>query len=340
MLNVHNYSQIKYTIDLPLYDINRDRDVRPWEFTRLCITGQESRRCPLTCATGVVERVATGFEFAEGIARDSHGNIFFCEQRLRRIYKWDVARQALDLVADLPWQPLSLAFDTQDHLPVIFRYDPQPGYKINGEQESVPVLADAGGTSFSGWGNSGFATWVYAIDPARPEESIRLLPRVPMDSVKQVAKALYPANRWRDGHDFNQVAVAVPEHCFVAPDDVTIIPECYDLARASSVLEAIPDKPFYAADEYDARMVRMDVDERGRLSNLRYFVEQGEFGSAVDEDGNLYIANGQIYIYNPEGERVGEIQVPERPAPLQFGGKARDILFIAARSSLYAVRIK
>ncbi len=105
MLNVHNYSQIKYTTDLPLYDINRDVDVRPWEFTRLYITGKESRRHPLVFAKNHVERLATGFEFAEGVARDSQGNIYFCEQRLKRIYKWDCTDNRLDFVADLPWQP-------------------------------------------------------------------------------------------------------------------------------------------------------------------------------------------------------------------------------------------
>ncbi|NQT26217.1 SMP-30/gluconolactonase/LRE family protein [candidate division KSB1 bacterium] len=340
MLNVHNYTQIKYTTDLPVYDINKDVDVRPWEFTRLLITGDEKRNHPLLLKKGDVERLATGFEFAEGIARDSKGNIYFCEQRMRRIYKWDCVLNTLSMVSEMPWQPLSLACDTKDNLLVIFRYDPQHGFKIDGEQESVPALPDAGGTSFSGWGNSGFATWVYSIDPENSEESIQLLPRVPMGSVKDVAKSLYPSNRWRDGHDFNTVSIRVPENCFVAPDGVTIIPECYDLARSSGVLEAIPGEPFYASDEYDARMVRMDVNEDGTLSNLHYFVERGEFGSAVDEDGNLYVANGQIYIYNPDGEQIGMIKVPERPSTIQFGGMDRNILFITARSSLYAVKVK
>jgi hypothetical protein len=339
MLNVHNYSQIKYTTDLPLYDINKNIDIRPWEFTRLYINGDEHRSEPLIFEANKVQKLATGFEFAEGITRDSKGNIYFCEQRMRRIYKWDINRNSLSMLSELPWQPLSLAVDTQDNLLVIFRYDPQPGYMINGELERVPTLPDAGGTSFSGWGNSGFATWVYAIDPDNPEETIRLLKKAPMGSVKQVAKAIYPSNRWRDSHDFNTISVSVPNHCFIAPDSVTIIPECYDLARSSGVLEAIPGKPFYASDEYDARMVKMDVKEDGTLSNLHYFVEQGEFGSAVDKNGNLFLANGHIYIYNPDGEQIGLIKVPERPSTIQFGGKDKDVLFITARSSLYAVRI-
>jgi sugar lactone lactonase YvrE len=161
-----------------------------------------------------------------------------------------------------------------------------------------------------------------------------------MGSVKNVTKALYPSNRWRDYHDFNQVSVYVPENCFVAPDGRTIIPECYDLARSSSVLEAIPGQPFYASDEYDRRVVRMDVDREGMLSNLTYFVEQGEFGSAVDKEGNLYLADGHVYVFDKNGKKTGKIELPERPSAIRFGGKNGDTLFITARSSLYGVLLK
>ena len=339
MLNVHNYSQIKYTTNLPLYDINKDTDIRPWEFTRLYIRGDEKRAVPLRFDKGKVEKLASGFEFAVGLTRDSRGNIYFCEQRMRRIYKWDCERNTLSMVLESPWQPLSLGMDTRDHLLVIFRYDPQPGYLIDGKQETVPVLPDAAGSSFSGWGNSGFATWVFSIDPESPEETLQLLPRVPVDSVQQVAKALYPAHRWRDSHDFDNIVLQVPGRCFVAPDGVTIIPECYDLARSTAVVEAVPGKPLYVSDEYGARTVRMDVQSGCLLANPRIFAEQGEFGSTVDKNGNLYIACGQIVIIDPEGKRIGTIRVPERPSTLQFGGKDDEILFITARSSLYGIRI-
>lgn len=338
-LNVHNFAQVKFTTDLPFYDINNDIDVRPWEFTRLYISGNEKRQNPLTRDKEVVQRVATGFEFAEGVTRDSKGNVYFSEQRMRRIYKWSAETGKVSMVSDFPWEPLSLGCDTKDNLLVVFKYNPQPGYKINGVQESVPVLPDAAGTDFSHWGNSGFATWVYSVDPENPEETIKLLPKVLMGSVRSISKALYPSNRWRDYHDFNTVSVFVPQNCFVAPDGVTIIPECYDLARSSSILEAVPGKPFYCTDEYDKRIVKMDVDKEGKLSNLTYFIEQGEFGSAVDGNGNIYVADGQIYIYNKDGRKTGTIKVPERPASIQFGGKDGKTLFIAARSSLYCVKI-
>jgi len=338
-MNVHNFAQVKFTIDLTMYDINTERDVRPWEFSYLKITGNEARATPLTGEVGKVERLATGFEFVEGLARDSKGNVYFSEQRLRRIYKWDVEKQTLSMIGDFPWPPLSLACDTKDNLLVIFKYNPQPGYLVDGKQEAVPRLPDAEGTAFSKWGNTGFATWVYAIDPNNPDETIRLLPKVKMGSIKNVAKAFYPSNRWRDLHDFDEVSLYVPEDCFVAPDGVTIIPECYDLARSSSVLEAIPGEPFYASDEYERRVAKMDVDAEGKLSNLTHFIERGEFGSAVDKNGNIYVTDGHVYVFNEEGKQINRIAVPERPSSLVVGGKDGNTLFITARSSFYRVEL-
>lgn len=336
-LNVHNFTQNRYQFTVPLYDVNTDTQVYPWEITRLYISGKETWEEPLREIARVPDRLASGFEFAEGICSDSKGNVYFSEQRLRRIYKWSVETRSVELIADFPWEPLSLACDTEDNLLVIFKYNPQPLYMVNGVQETVPVLPDAAGTTFSAWGNSGWAVWVYSIDPDNPEETIQKLPKRPMGSIPNVRKAIYPAHRWRDTHDFNQISVTPPAECFVAPDGVTIIPEVYDLGRSTSVLEAIPGKPFYAVDEWDDRTVRMDVDNYGKLSNLTYFAEMGEFGSAVDQDGNVYLGVGRIYIYDKNGTLIGNIRTSERPTSLCFGDSDHSLLFFTSRGSLFSV---
>lgn len=339
-INLHNFSQIKYTTTNPVYDINRDLEVRPWELQRLNISGKEPRTVPLTDVPGQMQQLAKGFEAAEGIARDSRGNIYFSEQRFRRIYRWSAETQTISLLADFPWEPLSLACDTEDNLLVITRYKPQPGYLIDGKQETALTYPDSKGTSFSGWGNAGFETRVYAIRPDAPEESFRMLPKVKSGSVPQVAKALYPSNRWRDFHDFNTVVSYMPDQCFLAPDGKTIIPDQYDLARSCSVSEAIPGKPFYTCDEYDRRMIRLDVAPDGTLSNLHYFTEWGEFGSTTDAAGNLYVADGQIRIFTPEGKSKGVLTIPERPSTLLFGGKEGNTLFITTRTGFFRYRIQ
>ena len=104
--NLHNFTQMRFTTDLVCYDINTGQDVRPWELTRFTVKGNEPRLQPLQSKVGEIEKLATGFEYAEGMTTDSKGNIYFSEQRMRRIYKWDVQKETLTLVSDLPWQPL------------------------------------------------------------------------------------------------------------------------------------------------------------------------------------------------------------------------------------------
>ncbi|MDR2911861.1 MAG: SMP-30/gluconolactonase/LRE family protein [Alistipes sp.] len=339
-VNLHNYSQIKWTNDNPLYDVNSDVEVRPWELQQLVVRGDEQRATPISNEIGKVQQLAEGFEFAEGIARDSRGNVYFSEQRMRRIYRWNAETNTITMISDMPWEPMSLGVDTEDNLLVVFRYRAQPGYMIDGKPERPMSYPDTRGTSFAGYGNDAFETRAYSIDPNNPETSIKALPKVAMGSVARVAKALYPSNRWRDFHDFNTVVMFRPEECFVAPDGVTIIPNQFDLARGSSMLEAVPGRPFYASDEYDKRMVRMDVAADGGLSNLEYFVEWGEFGSTVDAEGNLYVADGQIHVFAPDGTQRSTIRTPERPSALVFGGRDGNTLFFTARGGFYSVRIK
>jgi hypothetical protein len=335
LLNVHNYSQIKYTTNNPLYDVNSDYTVRPWEFERLHIG--KAKSAP---SYGGMLKLATGFEFVEGICSDSKGNIYFCDSRLKRIYKYSSETKQIGLFADYHWEPLSLSCDKNDNLLVVFKYVPKPDYLINGKPEVFTNPPDASGTSFSGWGNSGFATWVYSVDPNNPDETIRLLPKQPMGSVKQVYKALYPSHRWRDYHDFNTLTVAKPAECFVAPDGVTIIPVVYDLARATCLSEAFPGKTMYESDEYDKRTVSLSVSPEGYVSDLKYFAEKGEFGTAVDDGGNVYIADGQIYVFDPSGKQINMIKVPERPHAMVFGGKDHKTLYIAGENSLFNTQVQ
>ena len=332
-LNVHNYSQIKYTTTNALYDINSDTEVRPWEFARLVINDAD-----LKPNAGKVTRLATGFEFANGACTDSKGNVYFSEQRMKRIYKWSADTRTISLLADYPWEPESLACDKNDNLLVVFKYNPKPGYLVNGKPEEFKNPPDASGTSFSGWGNSGFGTLMYSIDPNHPDETIQLLKKAPMGSVNPVYEALYPAHRWRDYHDFNTISVARPTECWVAPDGVTIIPVVYDLARSTALVPAYPGKALYATDEYDKRTVSLDVSADGYLSNLKYFAERGEFDCISDTKGNVYIADGQIYVYDNAGKQIRVIKVPERPTALTFG-KDGKTLYVTSRASLFEVKL-
>jgi len=56
--------------------------------------------------------------------------------------------------------------------------------------------------------------------------------------------------------------------------------------------------------------------------------------------GNVYLAAGQILVFDPAGKQIDIIAVPQRPTCLIFGGPDRQTLFITARSSLYSVKTR
>jgi len=58
----------------------------------------------------------------------------------------------------------------------------------------------------------------------------------------------------------------------------------------------------------------------------------------TDAAGNVYVAEGQLYIYNSSGRQIGVVEIPERPSSLAFGGADKKILFIGARSSLFSLK--
>jgi sugar lactone lactonase YvrE len=50
----------------------------------------------------------------------------------------------------------------------------------------------------------------------------------------------------------------------------------------------------------------------------------------------VYVANGQVFVFDPAGRQIGQIEVPERPIDLLFGGEDHKTLFILAHHALFA----
>jgi sugar lactone lactonase YvrE len=59
---------------------------------------------------------------------------------------------------------------------------------------------------------------------------------------------------------------------------------------------------------------------------------------AVDGQGRVFVANGQIFVYGPDGKETGRIDVPDRPLQILFGGPDKRTLFILTHHALYAAR--
>ena len=337
--NMYNYTQVLPVIEFPVYDMNKRLPIYSWNFARLAITGQEKGLRPALDTVGNPVRLATGFELASGAVADSQGNVYFCENRLKKIYKWSAETGEVTLLADYPWKPFTLAVDTQDNLLVIFRYDPQPGYLVNGKQETVPRLPDDN-PMYSGWGNSGWAAWGYSFDPDNADATMKPMPRVATSSVKNVARVIHPSSRWRG--DFEKVAESMPEYSFIAPDGVTLIPETYDLGRSCALIAVAPGQAqkAYVTNENVKITLAYKVDADGSLSQPQQLCPYGQYSNVTDRDGNIYVADGEIFVYAPDGKELKRIRLEERPISLAIGGKQGELLFATTTRSIYALRIK
>jgi len=103
--------------------------------------------------------------------------------------------------------------------------------------------------------------------------------------------------------------------------------------------KAIPGQPVYVTDSYQEKTYSGVVGPDGTLSDAKLFAEQGGTSVAQDNDGNVYVAAGQVLVYDKSGKQIGTIDVPERPIDLIFGGSDHRTLFILSHHSLFSIAI-
>jgi sugar lactone lactonase YvrE len=316
--NFHCDSNSKASFDSAIYDQSHDIELRQHEFAWLDLSDQVTRSkhvalSPVVARGAKVEKLVGGFFNISGGAVGPRGDFYFVDSHWQRIYRWDSSSRQLSTVSDYPLEPVNLAVDQAGNLMVISYAGDDVVYALN-PGGNVTLLKPEAVTNWSG-------------------------------------KSLYlPVSDWH----LNRDSLSHPVTNFISPDGTTIVPVGEDfLHRATSwsirsspqirsfgLGRAVPGEPFYVTDESELRTWKADVNPDGSLKNFRLFAEQGGESVTADSRGNVYIAAGQIYVYDPAGKLIDTIEVPERPVQLMFGGADHKTLFIAARSSLYAVRMK
>jgi sugar lactone lactonase YvrE len=315
--NFHSFSNSKVSHD-SLYDQTHNIELRQREFAWLDLPGQARPPrphavSPLLAPGAKVEKLAGGFYNISGGAILPSGDLYFVDAHWQRIQRWDAKLRVLTTVRDNALDPVQLAFDRAGNLLVV---------------------------SYAGNGT------VYSFRPEAPGLEITLLQREPAIPRPGLTPVL-PVGDWRlEGPPLPRPFqyVSPDGSTFLAADELFTSGTTFWGVKGSPMLRAFglaptkPGQPFYLTSEAELRTYRATVGTDGSVGDMKLFVEQGGEGVAVDAQGNVYIAAGQIYVYNPSGRLVDTIEVPERPIQLLFGGADRRTLFIAARSSLYAVR--
>ena len=121
-----------------------------------------------------------------------------------------------------------------------------------------------------------------------------------------------------------------------------------DLTQPNGLAFSPDGKQFYV-DDSEQRNIRVyDVAADGTMTNGRIFGDEhggkGEGvpdGIKVDKRGNLFVTGPKgIWVWDPKGNHIGTIVMPEQPANLTWGDKDYKTLYITATTSVYRLEMK
>jgi gluconolactonase len=111
-----------------------------------------------------------------------------------------------------------------------------------------------------------------------------------------------------------------------------------------------PDESLLYINDTPRAHIRVFDWHGNSLANGRVFadkigsgvIEEGVVdGMKCDERGNVYVSGpGGVWVFDPEGTRLGMIEIPENVGNLNWGGDGWNELYIPASTSVYRIRMK
>jgi len=336
----------KFPFENAITDMTHGVEVREREFAVLDVpeaTGPaKAKAAPIFAppagifAVGAqMKKLADGFWSISGAATDDVGKLYFVEHRYNRIYRW-TGEKGLDIVQDAPIDPVNLAVDKSGNLMVLSMLGPKAS--------------------------------VYSVAPRADGEQITLLLPKP-GPAPMGAKMLFPGNLWVNGEfqdrydpatdHFTTLAelfaadMATPQAAhYLSPDGSLALPAFRTVQQGPPTHQGWRfshslDAHGFMTGQAGERIFVTNASENktytgllgadGTLKDLKPFANRGGESVAVDAQGHVFVANGQVFIYAPDGKELGRVHVPERPLQLIFGGPGKRTLFILTHHALYSV---
>ena len=339
----------RYPYENSVQDITRNIETREREFAALDIAADAALPpagdgSAVSASGANVEKIIDGFHSISGAAVDAKGKIYFVDHWQQRIFGWS-KDEGLTIERDSPLDPVNLAID---------------------KSGNIIVQSSAGADSS-----------VYAFRPGSFADKLTVL-KSQAAAARPGASMVVPVNYWINGEFRDQldpktyrfktlaelfaedVTAPKKEH-YVSPDGSVVLPavrvwpqpanEVYPGSdftgwrwshnlNALGFIQASPGAHVYVSNESEDITYGATVNPDGSLGALKPFVNRGGECVATDSKGNVYVANGQIFVYDPSGKEIGRIDVPERPLQILFGEADRHSLFILTHHTLYRLKMQ
>ena len=114
-----------------------------------------------------------------------------------------------------------------------------------------------------------------------------------------------------------------------------------DYKQPNGIVGTPDGKYLYVSDIAAKKTYKYTINPDGSLAGRTLLIEQGSDGITLDEKGNIYLTGQGVTIYNPEGLKIGHININEPwTSNLCFGGKNKDVLFMTATTAVYILQMK
>jgi gluconolactonase len=258
--------------------------------------------------------ISKQFAFTEGPAADNQGNVFFTDQPNNTIWKFGNDGK-LTLFAEGKGRSNGMYFDKNGNLLTCADEQNQIwSISPDGKAEKI-LLKDFNGKKFNGpndlWvdGRGG----IYFTDP------------------------YYQRDYWTRKHP----EIESEKVYYLPPGQTQAIMVSDKLKKPNGIAGTRNGKYLYVADIEGDKTYRFTIGANGTLIEQQLFTAKGSDGMTLDDEGNVYLTGKGVTIFNPKGEKIGWIDIPEPwTANLCFGGKNRDVLFITASKAVYTFQMK
>lgn len=265
--------------------------------------------------------ISRQFSFTEGAAVDRKGNIFFTDQPNNKIWEYTVDGR-LVLFLDSAGRSNGMYFDRKGRL--VTCADEQGQLWVIGKGRKVTVLVqEIGGKPMNGpndlWIDS--KGGIYFTDP------------------------YYQRSYWTRTHsdlDGEKVYYLAPGATGGrSAGGKEPVPVVGDMKKPNGIVGTPDGRYLYVSDLGAGKTYKYTIGTDGVLQDKQLFVNQGSDGMTLDERGNLYLTGNGVTVYDPNGQRIAYIPVPEKwTGNLCFGGRNRKLLFITASEGIYVLPMR
>jgi gluconolactonase len=258
---------------------------------------------------GPAKKLFGDFKFVEGPAADPQGNVYFTDIPNNKIHKIDKDGK-LSTFTDQSNKANGLMFNAKGELIVCEMEGQVVAYSMDGKRR---VLADKfNGVRFNAPNDLVIdkSGGIYFTDPEY---------NAPKPFPQKIRTFYYIDNKGTVTRLFDE-----------------------DLPNPNGIILSPDEKTLYVIPSSSPEMLAFPIEAPGKVGKKKVFCtlegKGGGDGLTVDVKGNLYITTALgLQVFDPKGQKLGIIKVPEHPANVTFAGKDNKVLYVTARTGVYAI---